>query len=124
MIETVSRKQIEIVTDKAFVPRLTDAIDRAGITGWTIVPVSSGKGREGHWREESVMGTDQVFVLSIASQERAETLAEELAPMSTTLGFLPTMWDVEVIRANGSDQTSDHCARISACPASCPSPCR
>ncbi|MEO1648185.1 MAG: transcriptional regulator [Pseudomonadota bacterium] len=98
MIETVTRKRIEILTDKAYVPRLTAAIDRAGITGWTIVPVSSGKGRDGEWREESVMGTDKVFVLSIASEERAEALAEELAPLSTTLGFLLLMWDVEVIR--------------------------
>ena len=98
MIETVTRKRIEILTDNAFVPRVTGAIDRAGITGWKVVPVSSGKGREGEWREESVMGTNKVFVLSIASQQRAEVLAEELAPVSTTLGFLLTMWDVEVIR--------------------------
>ncbi|MEM9084599.1 MAG: transcriptional regulator [Pseudomonadota bacterium] len=98
MIETVTRKRIEILTDKAYVPRLTAAIDSVGITGWTIVPVSSGKGRDGEWREESVMGTDKVFVLSIASEERAEALAEELAPLSTTLGFLLLMWDVEVIR--------------------------
>lgn len=98
MIETVTRKRIEILTDKAFVPRVTAAIDEAGITGWTVVPVSSGKGRHGEWREESVMGTNKVFVLSIASQERAEALAEELAPLSTTLGFLLLMWDVEVIR--------------------------
>ncbi|MEO0690742.1 MAG: transcriptional regulator [Pseudomonadota bacterium] len=98
MIETVTRKRIEILTDKAYVPRLTAAIDRAGITGWTIVPVSSGKGRDGEWREESVMGTNKVFVLSIASEESAEALAEELAPLSTTLGFLLLMWDVEVIR--------------------------
>ena len=76
MIETVTRKRIEILTDKAYVPRLTAAIDSVGITGWTIVPVSSGKGRDGEWREESVMGTDKVFVLSIASEERAEALAE------------------------------------------------
>ena len=95
MIETVTRKRIEILTDKAFVPRLTAEIDQAGIMGWTIVPVSSG---DGEWREESVMGTDKVFVLSIASQERAERLAEALAPLSTTLGFLLLMWDVEVIR--------------------------
>ena len=98
MIETVTRKRIEILTDKAYVPRLTAAIDKAGITGWTVVPVSSGNGRHGEWREESVMGTDRVFVLSIASQERAQELAEALAPMTTTLGILLLMWDVEVIR--------------------------
>jgi len=98
MIETVTRKRIEILTDKALQRRITDAIDNAGITGWTIIPVSSGKGREGLWREESVMGTDKVFVLTIASEEKAMALAEGLAPMLTTLGIILTMWDVQVIR--------------------------
>lgn len=98
MIETVTRKRIEILADKALQRRVTDAIDRAGITGWTILPVTSGKGREGHWREESVMGTDKVFVLTIAPEDKAMALAEELAPMLTSLGFILSMWDVQVIR--------------------------
>ena len=99
MIETVTRKRIEILADKALQKRVTDAIDNAGITGWTIVPVTSGKGREGLWREESVMGTDKVFVLTIAAEDKAMTLAEELAPMLTNFGFILNMWDVQVIRA-------------------------
>ncbi len=98
MIETVIRKRIEILTDVALQRRVTDAIDRADITGWTIVPVTSGKGREGPWREERVMGTDKVFVLTIAAEDKAMALAEELAPMLTKFGFILTMWDVEVIR--------------------------
>ncbi|MHA7818375.1 MAG: P-II family nitrogen regulator [Erythrobacter sp.] len=103
MIETVTRKRIEILADKALQKRVTDAVDRAGITGWTIVPVTSGKGREGLWREESVMGTDKVFVLTIAAEEKAMALAEELAPMLTNLGFILTMWDVQVIRGERFD---------------------
>ena len=98
MIETVTRKRIEILTDAALSKRVTDAIDAAGITGWTITPVQSGKGREGRWREERVMGTDKVFVLTIAAQDKAMVLAESLAPILTSHGLLLTMWDVEVIR--------------------------
>ena len=98
MIETVIRKRIEILTDTALVRRVTDAIDKAGITGWTITPVQAGKGREGRWREERVMGTDKVLVLTIASQDNAMVLAESLAPILTSHGFLLSMWDVEVIR--------------------------
>lgn len=98
MIETVIRKRIEILTDKALQKRVTDAIDSAGITGWTILPVTSGKGRDGAWREERVMGTDKVFVLTIAAEDKAQKLAETLAPMLTKYGFLFSMWDVEVIR--------------------------
>jgi nitrogen regulatory protein PII len=98
MIETVVRKRIEILTDTALVKRVTAAIDKVGITGWTVTPVSAGKGREGKWREERVMGTDKVFVLTIAPQDKAMALAEDIAPMLTSHGFLLSMWDVEVIR--------------------------
>ena len=103
MIETVTRKRIEILTDKALEKRVTDAIDRAGITGWTVLPVSNGRGREGLWRQESVMGTDKVFVLTIAAEDKAMVLAEELAPMLTDLGFILSMWDVQVIRGERFD---------------------
>lgn len=98
MIETVIRKRIEILADTALVRRVTDAIDRAGITGWTITPVQSGKGRDGYWREERVMGTDKVLVLTIAPQDKAMALAEEIAPILTSHGLLFSMWDIEVIR--------------------------
>ncbi|MCK0128342.1 transcriptional regulator [Erythrobacter sp. F6033] len=98
MIETVTRKRIEILADTQLQKRVTDAIEKAGITGWTIVPVTSGKGREGAWREERVMGTDKVFVLTIAAEDKASALAETLAPMLTRYGFIFSMWDVQVIR--------------------------
>ena len=98
MIETVTRKRIEILTDSALVRRVTDAIDKAEITGWTVTPVTSGKGRDGHWREERVMGTDKVFVLTIAPEDKAMALAEDLAPILGSHSLLLTMWDVQVIR--------------------------
>ncbi|MDC0886381.1 transcriptional regulator [Altererythrobacter sp.] len=98
MIETVTRKRIEILADVALLRRVTAAIKKVEITGWTVLPVSSGKGRDGHWREERVTGTDKVIVLTVAPQDKATSLAEELAPILTSHGFLLTMWDVEVIR--------------------------
>ncbi len=98
MIETVIRKRIEILADTPLVRRVTDAIDTAGITGWSVLPVTSGSGRDGRWREERVMGTDKSLVLSIASVEKAEVLVAALAPMLTSHGLLLTMWDVEVVR--------------------------
>ncbi|MGB3739037.1 MAG: transcriptional regulator [Pontixanthobacter sp.] len=98
MVTTTVRKRIEILTDTALLRRVTDAIDDAGIGGWTVTPVRSGKGSEGHWREERVMGTDKVLVLTIAPQDKAMVLAETLAPILSSHGLLLTMWDVEVIR--------------------------
>ena len=98
MIETVIRKRIEILADTALQKRVTDTIDAAGITGWTVTPVTSGKGREGKWREERVLGTDKVLILTIAAEDKAMQLAEDLAPVLTRYGFILSMWDVQVIR--------------------------
>ncbi|MBM3596165.1 MAG: transcriptional regulator [Alphaproteobacteria bacterium] len=98
MVETVIRKRIEILGDTALVCGVTAAIDSVGITGWMILPVSAGNGREGLWHEERVLGTDKSLVLSVASQEKALALAEALAPVLTSHGLLLTMWDVKVIR--------------------------
>lgn len=98
MIETVIRKRIEILTDQPLVARVTAAIDEAGITGWTIVPVNAGKGRDGRWREERLTGTDKVIVLTIAPAAKADALTQALAPILTSHGLLLSMWDVEVIR--------------------------
>lgn len=98
MIETVIRKRIEILADSPLVRRVTAAIDKAGITGWTVLPVTSGSGRDGRWHEERVTGSDKSLVLAIASAEKAALLVDDLAPMLGTHGLLLTMWDVEIIR--------------------------
>lgn len=98
MIETVIRKRIEVLVDTPLVRLVTAAITQAEITGWSVIPVTSGSGREGPWREEQVTGSDKSLVLSIASSEKASRFAEALAPILTSHGLLLTMWDVEVIR--------------------------
>lgn len=98
MIETVTRKRIEILADTPLVRLVTAAIERCDISGWTVLPVASGKGRDGHWHEEPVTGADKSLVLTIASESRATNLAQELAPLLTSHGLLLTMWDVQVIR--------------------------
>lgn len=98
MIETIIRKRIEILADQALVRRVTAAIDAAGISGWTVLPVESGKGSAGTWHEERVLGTDKALVVTIANAAKAADLTQSLAPILNSHGLLLTMWDVEVIR--------------------------
>ena len=98
MIETVIRKRIEILADTPLVKRVTQEIDRAEITGWTVLPVQSGSGRDGRWRDERVTSSDKSLILTIAPEDKAQVLAEALVPNLGNYGLLLTMWDVEVIR--------------------------
>jgi hypothetical protein len=100
MVETVIRKRIEILVDTPLVRTVTSAIDKCEITGWTVLPVTAGSGRDGPWREERVTGSDKSLVLTIASGQKAALLADALAPILGSHGLLLTMWDIEVIRGD------------------------
>jgi PII-like signaling protein len=98
-METVTRKRIEILADAPLVPRIVSAIDAAGISGHTVLPVLAGRSSKGSWSEDRLSGAQsKLIVLTIASFERADALLESLAPILDSHGLLVTMDDVSVIR--------------------------
>jgi PII-like signaling protein len=99
MIETFTRKRVEILIDSPLAPRLVQAAADAGIAGYTLIPVQSGAGRSGTWRDDAVSGAQaKTIFLTIASEEKANRFVEALAPNLEAYGMLLTMADVEVVR--------------------------
>ena len=99
MIETVTRKRIEILIDRPLAPRLIEAAAAAGVSGYTLIPVQSGSGRHGRWRDDPVSGAEaKTIFLTIASDEGAERFVALLAPHLDEYSMLLTVWDVQVIR--------------------------
>ena len=47
MIQTVSRKRIEILVDTPLVPRVVAQLKAVDISGWSVIHVASGGGRAG-----------------------------------------------------------------------------
>jgi PII-like signaling protein len=99
MIQTFTRKRVEILIDSPLAPRLVQAAADAGIAGYTLIPVQSGAGRSGAWRDDSVSGAQaKTIFLTIASEEKANRFVEALAPNLEAYGMLLTMADVQVVR--------------------------
>jgi hypothetical protein len=99
MIETVTRKRIEVLIDRPLAPRLVEAAAEAGVSGYTLIPVQSGSGRQGRWRNDPVSGAEaKTIFLTIASEAKAERFVELLAPHLDDYGMLLTVGDVQVIR--------------------------
>jgi hypothetical protein len=99
MITTFTRKRVEILIDAPLAPRLIQAAADAGIAGYTLIPVQSGAGRGGAWRDDHVSGaTTKTIFLTIASEEKAGRFVDMLAPHLGDYGMLLTLSDVEVIR--------------------------
>lgn len=99
MIETVTRKRIEILVDQPLVPRVLRFIKEADISGWSLIHVDRGGGREVEWQDDDVTGAGaKVILLVIANSAKAGQLIESLAPILDSHGLLLTMGDVQVVR--------------------------
>jgi len=99
MVTTFTRKRVEILIDTALAPRLIKAAADAGIAGYTLIPVQSGAGRGGSWRDDRVTGAGgKSIFLTIASEDKAAKLVDMLAPHLESYGMLLTLADVEVVR--------------------------
>jgi hypothetical protein len=99
MIQTVSRKRIEILVDTPLVPRVVAQLKAVDISGWSVIHVDSGGGRAGAWQDDDVTGASaKTIVLAIASETKASGLIEAIAPLLDSYGMLLTIGDVQVVR--------------------------
>ena len=99
MIETVTRKRIEILVDKPLVPRILRYVKEVDISGWSLMHVDRGGGREAEWQDDDVTGAGaKVILLVITNEAKASALIESLAPILDSHGLLMTMGDVQVVR--------------------------
>ncbi len=99
MIQTVSRKRIEILVDTPLVPRVVAQLKAVDISGWSVIHVDSGGGRAGAWQHDDVTGASaKTIVLVIASEAKTSGLIEAIAPLLDSYGMLLTIGDVQVVR--------------------------
>ena len=99
MIQTVSRKRIEILVDTPLLPRVVAQLKAVDISGWSVIHVDSGGGRAGEWQHDDVTGASaKTIVLAIASEAKTSGLIEAIAPLLDSYGMLLTIGDVQVVR--------------------------
>lgn len=99
MVETVARKRIEILVDTPLVPRLLKHARDVDISGWSLMHVDAGGGRDGAWQHDDVTGAAaKTIILMIASEAKAAQLVDALAPLLDSYRLLLTVGDVQVVR--------------------------
>jgi hypothetical protein len=102
MIDTVPRKRIEVLIDSALSRKLVAAADAAGISGYTFLPVSSGKGAGGRWSDDQITGGAgaKLLFLTVTNEGKASALIDRLQPLLDSHGLVLLISDVNVIRGN------------------------
>ncbi len=71
-------KRVEIIIEAPMETRLTDALDCAGVTGYTILPVMGGSGSSGRWSREGQVSRagGMVAIICIIRPDRLDALLE------------------------------------------------
>ena len=100
-MKTHPAKRVVIVIESALQRRLCDALEKAGINAWTILPVLGGSGRSGRWQRDGEVSraSGMVSVVCVIRPERLDGLLDAaFAVVERHIGMV-TISDVEVLRA-------------------------
>jgi nitrogen regulatory protein PII len=72
---------VEIIIEAMMQRQLIQALHKAGVTGYTIMPVGGGSGRSGQWTREGQIGRSEamVSVICLIRPDRLDPLLESIA---------------------------------------------
>jgi nitrogen regulatory protein PII len=93
-------KRVEIIIEAPMEARLSEALIKAGVTGFTVLPVLGGSGRSGHWTREGQVGrSGMVAVVCLIRPERVDSLLDAaFAVVERHIGVV-SVTDAQVMRA-------------------------
>ena len=99
-METHLAKRVEIVIEAPLERRLTDALNDAGVTGYTILPVRGGSGQSGQWTRAGQVGqSGMVAVICLIKPERLETLLKAAFDVVEKHIGVVSVTDAQILRA-------------------------
>lgn len=94
-------KRVEIIVEAVMERRLTEALLAGGVTGFTVLPVSGGSGRSGHWTREGQVSraSGMVALVCLVRPERVDGLLEAVFPVLDRHIGIVNITDAQVLRA-------------------------
>lgn len=98
MIQTFTRKRIDILVDAPLCDWLVEQAAQAGIVHHSILPVESGLGRTGAWRDEGFGTVAKRMFLALTNAEKVDALLDLIAPDIERYGLVVAIQDVQVVR--------------------------
>ena len=99
MTSTIDRIRLDVLFDRPLLAELQRVAERAGLTGYTLLPAIGGLGAAGAWTEDLVTGAQSKTVfMSITSEEKAAAFLDALAPLLDSHRLLVISAPVKVVR--------------------------
>lgn len=94
------KKRLEIFIEAPLMRRIAERLDRAGVTGYSILPVIAGAGRGGAWSTDGQVSdaTRQLAIVCILDAARLPDVLESVYEVVSHQIGLVAVSDVEVVR--------------------------
>lgn len=99
-MKTHLKKRIDIMVEAPLMQRVLALLDQQGVSGYTVLPVLAGRGKDGAWHRDGVVGRAGalVMIFCILDERRVDEVLDPLfALVSRQIGIV-TVSDVHVIR--------------------------
>jgi len=100
-METHKAKRVEIIIEAPMERRLRQALEGAGVSGYTVLPVLAGSGRSGTWTREGQVSraAGMVAFVCIIRPDRLDGLLDAaFAVLESHIGVV-SVTDCDVLRA-------------------------
>jgi hypothetical protein len=98
MTELFERKQIEILVDEPLAEWLAEQAAGAGISHYSLLPVHSGMGWRGRWRQDDgVITLGKLMFVAVAAEAKVEAFIAALSGHIEQYGLVVTIHDVKVV---------------------------
>lgn len=93
-------KRVAIIIEAPMQERLTHAMEQAGVTGYSVLPVLAGAGQSGKWSADDRIGKagGLVQVVCIVRPEAVDRLIEHAFPLVERHIGIITIADCHVLR--------------------------
>jgi len=93
-------KKLEIILEGEHQAFATDILDRAGVTGYTIINNLSGKGSHGFHEGHLMFNEDDVLIMIVAAvpEDLVKPILEGLAPFYNEHSGVVFITDIQVTR--------------------------
>lgn len=100
-MQTHKAKRVEITIEAMMQKRLTDALRKADVTGYTILPVYGGSGRSGEWTRSGQISRahGMVQVICIVHPDRLDSLLIAAFEVVESHIGVVSITDCDVLRA-------------------------
>ncbi len=100
-MQTHDAKRVAIIIEEPMERRLTEILEDAGVTGYSILPVKGGSGRSGRWSRAGQVGRagGMSQVICIVRPDRMDALLENVFKVVDRHIGVVTVTDCQVLRA-------------------------